>query len=385
MSARLFVARRAISALVLVLLSIVARELSAQAIPPRWKGTIDLTIGGESAVEGADFGRISGLAVDAAGRVFVADMQDNQIRVFSPKGTLAAKVGRMGSGPLEFKRLATIGFGPDALLWVRDEGNARMQLIDVSATPAKSAKTIALSSFTGGSRIPITFESDGDMVDESIFFDPTLKTFRPLRNARSADGKITRVDTLVAPAGAFDGMHKALQPQKGADGKVNGMAEMFYHQPFGPAWVRAYGPNGLRADAVTSRYDVSIYDANNKLVRTLKRTIAPVALSSAERRKGDSLLKVDDVKLPFGVPAAKPALVAMYWSLDGQLWIERTVPDGKPREADVYDANGRWIAIAEWPASLDMQYGFPVVRGRTVHLVARNVDDEQRVLRVQFR
>lgn len=79
-----------------------------QPTPPRWKGAIDLTIGGESAAEGADFGRISGLATDATGRVFVADAQDNQIRVFSATGVLLGKIGRVGSGPLEFKRLRTI-------------------------------------------------------------------------------------------------------------------------------------------------------------------------------------------------------------------------------------------------------------------------------------
>ena len=36
----------------------------------------DLTIGGEDAAQGADFGRISGLAADASGRIFVADAQD---------------------------------------------------------------------------------------------------------------------------------------------------------------------------------------------------------------------------------------------------------------------------------------------------------------------
>lgn len=368
-----------------LLFGVLGSELSAQPLPPRWKGTIDLTIGGANATDGTEFGRISGLAVDATGRVYVADQQDNQIRMFGANGVLAAKIGRMGSGPMEFKRLATIGFGPDGRLWTRDEGNARMQILDASTTPAKSTRTVTLSNFTGGSRLPITFETNGDMVDESIYFDPTLKTFRPVRNARNSDGKITRADTLVAPPGAFDGMHKVMQPQKDAAGKVNGMAERFYWQPFGPAWIRAYGPSGLRADAVTSRYVVNVYDANGKLLRTLTRTVPKVALSAAERRLGDSLVKASEVKLPFGVPAAKPPLVAMYWSLDGDLWVERTVADGKPREADVYDANGRWIAIVEWPATLEMQYGLPVVRGRTVHMVAEDADDMQRVVRLQFR
>jgi hypothetical protein len=189
--------------------------LRAQAPePPILRGRIDLTIGGANASDDATFGRISGLAVDATGRVFVADWQDLRIHVFSPTGQALSKIGRPGSGPLEFSQLATIGFGPDRRLWTRDEGNARMQAIEVAAKAPRFVKQVPLQQFTGGSRLPLTFGVQGEMFDESIWFDTQQKTFRPLRVRRGADGSVQRVDTLPIPPHAFSGTHKVISPQR---------------------------------------------------------------------------------------------------------------------------------------------------------------------------
>ena len=356
-----------------------------QSTPPRWKGSVDLTIGGENAAEGADFGRISGLATDATGRIFVADAQDNQVRVFSATGAPLGRIGRVGSGPLEFKRLRTIAIGPDRLLWARDEGNARMLAIDVAKLPASPVKTVPLKQFTGGSQLPIVFAAPGEVVDESTWFDPAMKTFRPLRLRLGPNGDVLRVDTLPVPPGAFAGMHRIVKEQKDAAGKVVGMSENYYWQPYGPAWLRAYGPAGVRADAVGSRYEVSVFGANGQLLRTLKRTVPPVALSARERQRGDSSINEVKQDLPFGVPSAKPPIVALRWSQDGQLWIERSTADGQPREADVYDASGRWIAIAEWPRPLDLLRSFSVLTGRSAIVVNPDANDLERVLRLTFR
>ncbi len=367
------------------LLFAAARAHAVQPTPPRWRGIVDLTIGGANAVDGADFGQISGLAVDAAGRIFVADAQDSQIRLFSPRGALVARIGRMGSGPLEFKQLAAIAVGPDGLLWVRDEGNARMLAVDVSRTPASTARTIPLKQFTGGSRLPLIFEPAGTQVDETIWFDQASGGFRPLRVRRSATGDVLRVDTLAIPVGATAGVHKVTKIQKDAAGKQIGVSQGYFWQPFGPHWLRAYGPGGVRAEAVGSKYEVTVFDANGRIVRSLKRTVSPVTLSSSEQRKADSTITAQKTDLPFGVPSSKPPIEGLVWARTGELWVERSHLDGRPREADVYDRNGRLIAIAEWPASIDLLSGFPSINGTTA--VAMHSGDEglESIVRLRFR
>jgi hypothetical protein len=358
----------------------------AQTPPPaHWHGTIDLTIGGADVDDDASFGRTSGLAVDRSGRIFVADAQDNQVRMFSPAGVFLAHIGRMGSGPMEFKHLATITIGPDQLLWARDEGNARMLGIDVSATPPRAVRNVPLVPFTGGSQLAITFLPDGSLVDETIWFDKSIETFRPLRIRRTPAGIVSRTDTLPVPQGAFAGRHKITRVQKDAKGKQIGISQAYVLQPFGPEWIRAYGPGGVRADAVGSRYEVRIFDSNERLLRTIKQNAPPVALSAREKHISDSTLSGIKEQLPFSVPSVKAPVVGLMWTREGQLWIERAVADGRAREADVFDKDGRWIAIAEWPRNVDLRNGFPVIAGTTVTAMATDESDAERIVRLRFR
>lgn len=359
--------------------------LVAQSTVPRWRGVVELTIGGDDATDESSFGDISGIAVDAQGRIFIADAQDQQIRLFARDGRFVARIGRSGSGPLEFKRLATIGFGPDRLLWTRDEGNARLLGVDVSVSPARGVKNVPLTQFTGGSRLPLTFAPNGDHVDETIYFEKASESFRQIRLTRNDKGVVTRADTLPVPPGANDGVFKITKVQKDASGKQIGMSQGYLWQPFGPQWLRAYGPGGLRAEVVTSRYAVTVYGADGRVVRTLTQRPTAVPLSPRERRTADSTLSDAKSDLPFGVPAAKAPIVGLYWSVDGALWVERATAEGKPREADVHDRGGRLVAIAEWPAAIELQWGYPAINGNIVVAKTADEDGTERVVRLRFR
>ncbi|MEP6835048.1 MAG: 6-bladed beta-propeller [Gemmatimonas sp.] len=358
----------------------------AQPQPARWTGTVDLTIGGSDADENATFGRIVSLAVDRTGRIVVADRQDNQLKIFSRDGAFVSRMGRKGAGPLEFTGIASIGFGPDGLLWVRDEGNVRLLGIDVAATPAKNVRTVPLPQMSGGNHVPFTFNPDGSIVDESILFDKSIESFRPLKLRRTLAGTISRTDTLVVPPGANDNVKKVVTVQKDANGKEIGVSERYFSQPYGPEWHRAYGPSGVRAEVVTSRYEVKVFDDNGKFIRTLTRNVPPVALSTRERHVADSLISAIKQSLPFGVPANKPPIVNIKFSSDGGLWVERTVEDGHAREADVFDRNGRLIAIATWPREIEITRDYrSVVAGTSVVALSTDASEIERIVRLRFR
>jgi hypothetical protein len=369
-----------------------APVVSAQPAVPRWRGTIDLTIGGDGATESAQFSRIVGIATDSSGRIFVGDAGDQQVRIFTVTGAPASRFGRKGAGPLEFKDMAAMTFGPGGYLWIRDEGNARMLAVDVSKPVAANARTFPLRSFTGGDRNPVTFDATGSLISETTAFDPVLNTFRPLRLRHDTAGNVARTDTLPIPPGAFAGQHKVTVDQKNAAGVSIGVAQFYIWQPNGPEWLRAYGARGMRADVVGSAYAVRVYDANGALLRTIRRDVAAVPLSARERTLGQARLdtmlarrKLSRSSVPFGVPATKPFIISVAFTLDGGLWVERSVPDGKPREADVYDASGKLIAIAEWPAAVSLHNGPVVISGTTLLTVLPDADDVPSVVRLRFR
>jgi sugar lactone lactonase YvrE len=88
--------RTLVCALVLTSFTLVnASAQSAARIPPRLTATIDLTIGDTNeSREAYSFGAIDGLAMDAKGRIVVADAKDHNVRVFSAAGRYLYSIGR---------------------------------------------------------------------------------------------------------------------------------------------------------------------------------------------------------------------------------------------------------------------------------------------------
>lgn len=75
------------------------------------------------------------LAVDSAGRQYVADTGGNRILVFDPDGGLIQTRGSAGSEPGYLKQPMALAFGPDGSLYVADWENARIAHWDATRQP----------------------------------------------------------------------------------------------------------------------------------------------------------------------------------------------------------------------------------------------------------
>jgi len=101
--------------------------------------TITLEIGEVEGEEAYLFGQVSGLALDAEGRIYVADRQASEVRVFTPDGAHLFTFGRAGSGPGEMRAPCCLAFDRAGLLWLRDAGNARQPVAQKILELAKRA------------------------------------------------------------------------------------------------------------------------------------------------------------------------------------------------------------------------------------------------------
>ena len=71
-----------------------------------------------------------GVAVDGAGRVYVADYGNHRVQVFDPAGRALAGWGREGDGPGEFRLPAGIAVDRAGRVYVTEAGNHRVQVFD---------------------------------------------------------------------------------------------------------------------------------------------------------------------------------------------------------------------------------------------------------------
>ena len=91
-------------------------------------------IGSVEADADAAFGFIADVAVDGAGRVYVADPTAAQILVFDAAGGLLRRIGRRGEGPGEFQAPIEMAVGSGDTLRVFDNALWRVASFDSAGT-----------------------------------------------------------------------------------------------------------------------------------------------------------------------------------------------------------------------------------------------------------
>jgi hypothetical protein len=80
--------------------------------------------------EHASFSRISDIAVDLDGRIYVHELGSTFVKVFDPQGRYVRTIGERGGGPGEILSGAGIAVDDEGRLWLADAGNVRYSLYD---------------------------------------------------------------------------------------------------------------------------------------------------------------------------------------------------------------------------------------------------------------
>jgi hypothetical protein len=101
----------------------------------------------------AGFSNIGAVQVASDGRLFVLELQERQVRVFSPQGRFLRSIGRSGQGPGEFERPVAFGLVGDTV-WVRDVGARRVTLFSTEG---------ALITTVSGSGLPVQVPQDASL------------------------------------------------------------------------------------------------------------------------------------------------------------------------------------------------------------------------------
>jgi len=313
---------------------------------------VELVIGSGSDENGKApvFEDIRGLLITPKGEIVVADSRAAVVYGFSPDGRNLWTIGRPGAGPGDLRSPCCISLNRQ-LLWIQESGNYRFSSFFLDQSPPRFAWTVRMPSQSTTEGNPLSVVGDGLLLYEMQEIDPATGITSSAIVYVDSSGHVGR--RLPLPDPPADSVATFTV-------RANG-GTTTYVQPFGPRKLRAVGPGGVTAEAISSRYAVSLFDASRKrttVIQGIDRlgpALSAKEQASAERTVG-AIRQRTDGRFPFGVPDRKPVISGLGFDPTGRLIVQLSVAQGQPNEADVYESSGRLSFHLTWPANVQMRY-----------------------------
>jgi len=209
-----------------------------------------------------------GVAVDAAGNVYVADTANHEVRKIDTKGTITSLIGNgtAGSGGNQLNAPQAVAVDAAGNVYIADTQNARI----VKVTPAGSASTVAGNGTPG-------YGGDGGAATSAQIYTPTGLAVDTKGNLYIADYQNHRI-RMVTPGGTISTVAGNGNQGYGGDGGPAANALLNY-------------PAGVAVDSGGNLY---IADWGNYVIRKVltNGTIATIAGTHAPGYTGDGGLAV---------------------------------------------------------------------------------------------
>jgi 6-bladed beta-propeller len=333
-----------------------------------WRLAEELRLGSADGEGPELFGDVVGVEADALGRIWVADAQANELRVFDGQGRHVRTVGRKGAGPGEFTGLAGMAWGPGGHLWVVDNGEARFTVFDTAGRMVATHRReggLAVSPWRGG------FDGQGRLYDVGL--DPASREPRPVLN---------RFDRAMRKESAFP------IPQHQGEQFVTPTptGQLAATVPFTGYVVWALDPTGDVWVGMSDRYRLARVGFGGDTARVVARRAESAPVSDEERARAveelgwftDAGGRVD----PARIPRTKPSLQTFWVDDQGYLWVRPNRAADEPPVFDVFDPEGRYLGAVQTP---DLG-PFPLirVRGSTLYAAVRGDMDVPQVVRFRI-
>lgn len=337
-----------------------------------WRLVKEAQIGSADGEGPAMFASIVGVLVDPLDRVWVADGQQQEVRVFDARGNHVRTVGRKGGGPEEFGMIAGMDWGPDGNVWVLDGGNSRYAVWDTAGklvTTHRRNSNMLMIPWPGG------IDAQGQIYDTG----GSLSEDSGERVVRYGPDLQPR-DTFVVPP--FKGEQWEVVNESGGRGGRRGRSIMTVSVPFTGSQVWRVDPRGNVWVARTQQYRLErrAFDGTAPDL-VVERPAPPVKVAPEDLQR--SLDRFKDFKDRGGqidesrIPDTYPALLSFFFQDDGHMWVFPQLGPERPA-LDVFDPAGRFLGRVT-PPGLVLPTPEPAIRGNRFVGVVRDENDVETV------
>ncbi|MCJ7681957.1 MAG: 6-bladed beta-propeller [Candidatus Aminicenantes bacterium] len=307
----------------------------------------ELSIGASEGDSDYMFTRISDIAVDEMGKIYVLDYSEAVLRIYDPIGKHIQTIGRRGQGPGEFMAPFSLGITADNSILVHDLMNRRINYFSPEGKYIKSATT-ADKILVGGD-----VDSEGNFISLAFISKPgeqvlELKRFDSRMNDLNSYMTITKKEN--------ESINNPLGPD-------------FY-------WCR-YLENQVIC-GYSKTYELHVYHIDGEKVRTIRHEYGPVRITGEER---EALKKGILAAVEIQTPKYHPAFQGITADDDGRIFVAtwEKPESGVGYWYDVFNKTGTFIAriMLEYPPRIwkgsklitieENEEGYPVVKRYAVN------------------
>lgn len=358
---------------------------------------VALTIG---VVEGApeyQFGAITSVAADGAGRIYVADRIGDPIRVYDGEtGAFVARIGEQGSGPGEYEWPADLSFDSEGRLYVRDA--QRITLLaprSDGALPDSVVATWRIPGYGNTSSTRSASDATGRYYYPGYLFrrDDPPRHFYLIYPGGEHEGDTLRVPQHATLTGSRSAFYMV---SEGTGRMVRGLS----HAPFEPVASWTITGRGTVVSGDGTEYVLVETDARGDTVGRIEGP-RPAGRSVGANERADSLValeaRIDSLPVPLrevqGVapsvterrlPDRVPAYLSVHAATNGELWVEQWPAEGASdrRAFDVFREDGRFRGTVTLPVPL-LSDPPPYITPGALYGVVRDPDTEvERVVKL---
>lgn len=307
-----------------------------------------LSLGGVDASGPTLFANIQGVHLDRLDRVWVADRQSAEVRLFDGDGAFLKTVGRRGEGPGEFMSLRLLGSFRGDSIAVWDDARGRLTVLDSAGNVARIVTAEAAEGVP-----PNAFR---------VFEDGTaLARVRKVLQAGALEPGTIIPDTAIFARVDYSTM--VSEPEGGAPAPKwlwtgrNSVPIPFtvnpgfdvrgdeVHVTSGPAFrIRVFQGGRLRESYGLDRAPAHVTAADRRDYRTMV-----LEGSSDSPNRQDYLSVLQHPEVPTQLPAYRTLVVAD----NGDVWAERYTYG----TFDVYDPDGVYLGRVESPVMVTQVHG----------------------------
>jgi hypothetical protein len=347
----------------------------------------ELRIGTRSAGGPESFGLVRQLAPLPEGGVAVLDGMAQEIRVFGPEGEYERALGGLGGGPGELEGAQGLLLGPDSLLRVPEQGNARMSYFHPDsgfvdshrfhvytsssrgpwrAAMDSSGRTAVWSSgvYGGGFWIMIRiYDQTMAQVDSIPYYNYTNDTSA---SREDSDGGWP----ITLPNGKRTVFPYPFYPR-----------EHFVVDPTGQLWTTESGETGLKVQRWQPAGDTLLVVESRRQPNRVTDAMQDSAIAALEAgfARWPSPPHLDYTR----IPRQEPPTYGLSLDNRGRLWVRLSHPESDTTAYDVFGRSGRHVETVVIHARVDEDIP-PTLIGDTVWAVIRDESDVQYVMRARL-